>query len=99
LFVVQDYRCNVIYHIISIINLFLQVDNLEGDLCNGYVLIILIEILSGNPIKKKYTKNPTHRIQQLDNMKIVLDTLKEEGLKLVSMGKQRVIHCSTDLMD
>ncbi len=65
----------------------MQVSNLEGDIKDGVMLINLIEILSGKPVTKKYKKNAGHRLLQLDNMKIVLETLESEGMKLVSMGK------------
>ena len=51
------------------------------------MFIALIELLSGKTITKKYKKQTAHRIQQLDNMEIVLETLKEEGLRLISMSE------------
>lgn len=76
----------------------LKVNNLEKDLSDGLVLITLIEILSDKPFTKKYKKHTSHRIQQLDNMEVVLETLKEEGLRLISMNAADLVDGNIKLM-
>lgn len=65
----------------------MQVSNLREDIKDGVILINLIEILSGKLITRKYKKQTAHRLQQLDNMEVVMETIKEEGVKLVSTSE------------
>jgi hypothetical protein len=64
-----------------------QVTNLETDLRDGVVLISLIERLTGQPIKTKYHAQPAHRLQKLDNMEVVINSMKAEGIQLVSASE------------
>ena len=65
----------------------LQVTNIETDLRDGLILIHLIERLTGNQIKTKYHAQPSHRIQKLDNMEVVISSMKTEGIHLVSASE------------
>lgn len=67
----------------------LQVTNIETDLRDGVILIHLIERLTGKPIYTKYHTHPAHRLQMLDNMEVVISTMKAEGIQLVSASKQK----------
>ena len=69
-----------------------QINDLENDLRDGLVLISLIEHLTEKPVTKKYQKAPSHRLQQLDNMEVVLEVLNEEGIKLVSTSEYKPAH-------
>ena len=61
--------------------------NLETDLRDGVVLISLIERLTGRQIKTKYHAQPAHRLQKLDNMEVVINSMKAEGIQLVSASE------------
>lgn len=64
-----------------------QVTNIETDLQDGVILIHLIERLTGRQINAKYHAQPTHRLQKLDNMEVVINAMKAEGIQLVSASK------------
>ena len=68
--------------------------NIETDLRDGVILIHLIERLTGNQIKAKYHTDPAHRIQKLDNMEVVINAMKEEGIQLVSASEWRALKCT-----
>ena len=65
----------------------MQVTNIETDLQDGLILINLLERLTGRQIKTKYHTQPSHRLQKLDNMKVVINTMEGEGMKLVSASE------------
>lgn len=66
---------------------FLQVKDISTDLRDGIVFIKLMEVLTGRSVVAKYFANPAHRLQQLNNMEIFLQMLKDEGIKLISTSK------------
>ena len=70
--------------------------NIETDLQDGVILISLIEHLTGQQIKAKYHAQPAHRLQKLDNMEVVISSMKAEGIQLVSASKLNNRKCSTN---
>ena len=64
------------------------IGSLSKDLCDGVLLIALLEVLS----KKKmgqYVKAPTNEYQKLENLAIAISFIKGEGIHLVNCGKLR----------
>ena len=61
--------------------------NIEVDLRDGIILISLLEQLTGKQIKTKYHTQPAHRLQKLDNMEVVINAMKAEGIQLVSASE------------
>ena len=61
--------------------------NIETDLCDGVILIHLIERLTGTQTKAKYHAQPSHRLQKLDNMEVVINSMKAVGIQLVSASE------------
>ena len=60
--------------------------NLSTDLRDGLMLIRLLESLTKKKIKG-YTKNPKMPAHQLDNLDLAIKFMREEGLKLIGIGK------------
>ena len=63
-----------------------NLSDLEHDFSDGLRLIALIEVLSGEKIRK-YNKRPSFRTQKLENVTVVLRFLEhDEGVRLVNIG-------------
>ncbi|XP_054750668.2 filamin-A-like [Lytechinus pictus] len=58
--------------------------NLETDLCDGLLLIDLLQVLSHKKISK-YNKKPTFKPQKLENIAIALKFIEDENIRLVNI--------------
>ncbi|KAH7700174.1 Protein FLN-2 b, partial [Aphelenchoides avenae] len=68
-----------------------HIANLETDLCDGLFLIRLVEKLQQRICAGKvYSENPTE-LQKLMNVQMVLDALREDGVKLVNIGSHDIV--------
>jgi len=63
----------------------LHCNNLATDLCNGVLLINLMEIISGKSLGR-WNLKPRIPAQQLENCEIVVKFIQSEGLPLVNIG-------------
>lgn len=71
--------------------------DLSADLCNGVNLIILLEFLSQKKLGR-YNKKPRIHAQKMENVEKSLNFItKEEGIRLVNIGK-RWIHCTVNTL-
>lgn len=59
----------------------LSIGNIRSDLADGVVLIALVEYLSRKLIPK-YHKQPTQRIQKIENVSLVIRFLEKENVFL-----------------
>ena len=67
-----------------------HITNLETDLCDGLFLIRLVEKLQQRMCAGKvYSESPSE-LQKLMNVQMVLDALREDGVKLVNIGAKWV---------
>jgi glutaredoxin len=66
-----------------------HVNNLQKDLCDGILLINLLEIISNKSLGK-YNRNPRIPPQKLENNSIAINFMKSEGLKLVNIGPEDI---------
>lgn len=62
----------------------MRINDLGSDLCDGILLINLLEVLSGKVIR--HNKKPKSRAQMLDNNAAALQFLKDEGIKIGAIG-------------
>lgn len=70
------------------------VQNLNSDFRSGVILCLLLEKVSGKPLKKMWHKNPKNILHQLDNLGIVLEMLKQYGINLVGVNAEDI--CGTN---
>ena len=64
-------------------------DDLGTAFEDGVRLIKLVEEVSGNKVGK-YSAKPRVFSQKLDNIKMALDVLTYDGIKLINIGKLRI---------
>ena len=62
------------------------INNLKTDLCDGIILIVLLEVLANKRVGK-YNKRPKLKSQKLENVAIVLKFMQNENIMLVNIGK------------
>ena len=62
--------------------------NLEEDMCDGTILVALVEKLQKR--KLRHNKNPNNQHHEIENITIALDAIKEDGIKLVNIGKKKL---------
>ena len=67
----------------------MAVTNLATDFSDGVLLIVLLEVLSHKKIGK-YNKKPKMRAQKSENIERVLEFIKQEGIRLVNIGKCKI---------
>ena len=68
----------------------LKIEDLETDLSDGIIFINLLEEISNKEVARKYNKKPRMRAQKLENLSFCFQFLKNEQIKLVSMGSEDV---------
>lgn len=66
-----------------------EITSLLTDLSDGTKLRSLLEILSRKTIK--INSSPKMRIQRLENVNYILDFIKDEGLKLISISANNIV--------
>eukprot|EP01114_Cavostelium_apophysatum_P020572 TRINITY_DN6934_c0_g2_i2.p1 TRINITY_DN6934_c0_g2~~TRINITY_DN6934_c0_g2_i2.p1 ORF type:complete len:436 (-),score=147.35 TRINITY_DN6934_c0_g2_i2:34-1299(-) len=64
-------------------------DNLQKDLCDGLLLINLLEIISSKSVGR-YNKHPVIIPQKLENTGIAINFITNEGIKLVNIGNEDI---------
>ena len=62
-------------------------EDLSVDLADGTLLIRLLENLTSKKFKR-YEKNPTITAQKMVNLDIIFNFIREEGIKLIGIGKE-----------
>jgi len=67
-----------------------HVKDLQKDLCDGILLVNLLEIISAKSLGK-YNRNPRIPAQKLENQVIALNFIKAEGLTLVNIGPEDIV--------
>lgn len=68
----------------------MKIVNLATDLCDGVMLCMLLEAVSGKCIEQYFLK-PKHRAHRLDNAQVALRFLKSEGIKVIGVGPEDVV--------
>lgn len=63
-----------------------SVSDLSTDFCDGTRLLFLVEALQKRTLRGKVLK-PQNQHQMLENVTRALDAVKEDGVKLVNIGK------------
>jgi len=66
----------------------MKIENLETDFADGILFINLLEEISNKEVAKRYNKKPRIRAQKLENLSFCFKFLKDERIKLVSMGPE-----------
>ena len=66
-----------------------DLENLETDFADGTHLVALVEALQKR--KLRHNKRPLNQHHELENIAIALDAIKEDGIKLVNIGKTTFI--------
>lgn len=62
-----------------------KVESFEEDFRDGTVLVALVEKLQKRRLR--HNKRPQNQHHELENISIALDAIKEDGIKLVNIGK------------
>jgi hypothetical protein len=70
---------------------FEDVEDMETDFQDGTKLVALVETLQKRKLKHK--KEPINQHHELENITIALDAIKEDGLKLVNIGRTVLLFC------
>ncbi len=63
-----------------------RVDDFQEDLRDGTVLVALVERLQRRRLRRTH-RHPQSQHHELENITIALDAIKEDGIKLVNIGK------------
>lgn len=63
----------------------LHVRDLEKDLCDGVLLIQLLELLTDSKLPR-YNQKPRIAVQRMANLNVALDFMRAQGFKLVNVG-------------
>ena len=66
-----------------------DLENLETDFADGTHLVALVEALQKR--KLRHNKRPLNQHHELENIAIALDAIKEDGIKLVNIGRANLI--------
>ena len=64
-------------------------EDLETAFQDGTKLVALVETLQKR--KLKHNKRPSNQHQEMENIQIALDAIKEDGITLINIGKQMFI--------
>ena len=67
-----------------------QINDLTSDLCDGVILIHLLEILSQESLGR-YAARPKLRVQRFENVNIALDFIKSRKIQLTNIGAEDVV--------
>lgn len=71
----------------------LRVSDLGKDLCDGLVLIKLLENLTKKKLRG-YTKNPKLTAHKMVNLDLVFQFLQKENIKVIGIGTHTQLHGS-----
>ena len=63
----------------------LEVENIETDFADGTRIVALVEALQKR--KLRHNKRPLNQHHELENISIAIDAIKEDGIKLVNIGR------------
>jgi glutaredoxin len=66
-----------------------HINNLQKDLCDGVLLVNLLEIISGKSLGR-YNRHARIPPQKLENNALALKFLESEGIKLVNIGPEDI---------
>jgi hypothetical protein len=67
------------------------IDDIKVEFQDGIKLIQFLEIVTGKPVAQRYDKNPSQKIQKIQNLNIALDHIKDKlNVKLVGVGAEDV---------
>lgn len=70
----------------------MRVMNLASDFCDGTKLCALVEVLQKRILRPGWNRKPVNQHQFLENVSTALNAVAEEGVKLVNIGKLRIIN-------
>ncbi|CAG0919941.1 unnamed protein product, partial [Notodromas monacha] len=74
----------------------LVVQDLETDFCDGLKLIALLEVLQKKSIRK--IANPINQHQFLENVQFALNSIENDGIKLVNIGNEDIVNGNLKLI-
>ena len=74
-----------------------DLENLETDFADGTHLVALVEALQKR--KLRHNKRPLNQHHELENIAIALDAIKEDGIKLVNIGRTIFLSMSMYLFE
>ena len=63
----------------------LEVENIETDFADGTRIVALVEALQKR--KLRHNKRPLNQHHELENISIAIEAIKEDGIKLVNIGR------------
>uniref|UniRef100_A0A672QJM1 Alpha-actinin-2-like n=1 Tax=Sinocyclocheilus grahami TaxID=75366 RepID=A0A672QJM1_SINGR len=72
-----------------------QIENIEEDFRNGLKLMLLLEVISGERLPKP--DRGKMRFHKIANVNKALDFITSKGVKLVSIGAEGMLYCTTDI--
>uniref|UniRef100_A0A672QJW0 Calponin-homology (CH) domain-containing protein n=1 Tax=Sinocyclocheilus grahami TaxID=75366 RepID=A0A672QJW0_SINGR len=70
-----------------------QIENIEEDFRNGLKLMLLLEVISGERLPKP--DRGKMRFHKIANVNKALDFITSKGVKLVSIGAEGMLYCTT----
>ena len=68
----------------------MQVKSLENDLQDGLLLVELVDKLAAPKGVGRYSKRPVNKVQMLENLGKVLQFVRDQNIKLVNIGKEKL---------
>ncbi|XP_071507587.1 filamin-A-like [Diadema antillarum] len=77
-------------HLKTVDDLGLFIYNLETDLCDGLLLLTLLEVLAKKEISR-FNKSPTFRPQKIENCAIALKFIEDQKIKLVNIDASDIL--------
>ncbi|KAJ1630194.1 calponin homology domain-containing protein [Pavlovales sp. CCMP2436] len=66
----------------------LRIDDLHRDLRDGVLLLDLLELADKTHIFVGRIRRPRHKLEEIANLNLGLDMLRERGVKLVNIGAE-----------
>ncbi|XP_015127266.1 filamin-A isoform X2 [Diachasma alloeum] len=73
------------------------INDLEGDLSDGLLLVSLLEVLSQKRLPK-HNKKPNFRSQKLENVAVALKFLDDQGIRIVNIDSSDIVDCKLKLI-
>ncbi|XP_063981261.1 filamin-A isoform X2 [Diachasmimorpha longicaudata] len=73
------------------------INDLEGDLSDGLLLVSLLEVLAQKRLPK-HNKKPNFRSQKLENVAVALKFLDDQGIRIVNIDSSDIVDCKLKLI-
>jgi len=71
------------------------VNDLQTDLCDGWQLCRLVEVLQRRRVSGHAVRRPVNRHQRIDNVNLALKAMLADGIRLINIGNETV-SCGTN---